>query len=69
VVRVLRCDPEGVGVDRTVFLARQMIRCVRGQAIDCRDKPKRRMRSLEAMAFHEIFRQQQIANRWYDRCQ
>src|SRR6266480_1531431 len=45
----------GVGFDRAIFVTRQMICCLGRQAVDSGDELKRRVRSWEAIAFHQIF--------------
>ena len=58
--------PERVTVDRAILLPRQMLGGLGRQSIQRRDETKRRMRARHVVAFHQIFREQEIPHRGQD---
>src|ERR1700739_10837 len=66
-MRVLRSQTKRIGVDRAIFFPWHMLGRARGQTIESCDEMKWRRRPWQPVSFHQLFCQQQIANRWQNR--
>ena len=60
---LLRGNSQSEAVNRTILFPGQMLRRFSWQTIERRDETKRRVRTRNFVAFHQVFDEQQVPNR------